>query len=149
LETPNLLKLSSQLIMSAINSGPPTLTHLVSNGYPTCSDGDVMIVSSTGRYWKLHSILLSNASARFQDMMKQFPAKHITKSQQESGVTLKWRFNMVQWEEEPKETRFRSFQVVVSSRPFSSVVSTFIQLFFSYQEFSSSLTFQRRIQWHP
>ena len=114
--------------MLDINSPHATLTRLVSDGYPTFNDGDVMIVSSTGKSWKLHSTLLGNASGVFRDKMNKFPAKHITKAQRESGVTLKWRFNMIAWQEKPTETRFRSFQAVVSSYPYSSNASNFLDL---------------------
>ena len=97
--------------MSDSDSPEPTIE------YPEFKDGDVVIFSSSGQTWKLHSAVLGNASLKFRGLMDGFPPRKNIKAQRERGDTVKWRFNMIKWEDKPKETRLRSFKAWVWNFP--------------------------------
>ena len=83
-------------------------------GFPNFSDGDVLIVSGTGISWKLHSATLRNVSKKFRTMFNQHDARHITKKKREEGKTIKWKIEMIPWDDKADDNRFRSFRVLVS-----------------------------------
>jgi hypothetical protein len=83
-------------------------------GYPQFSDGDVLIISGTGRSWKLHSSALRNASKKFRAMFDEHEPRRITKKVKDDGKTIKWKLEMVPWDDKEDDTRFRSFRIIVS-----------------------------------
>lgn len=83
-------------------------------GYPIFADGDVLITSGTGRSWKLHSTTLRTASKEFRALFAKNPARRLTKKQLNEGHTVKWKIEMIPFEDCPEDIRFRSFRVVVS-----------------------------------
>jgi hypothetical protein len=58
-------------------------------GFPKFSDGDVLIVSGTGKLRKLHSTTLRNASGKSKTLLDQTKARHITKKQKTEGKTIR------------------------------------------------------------
>jgi hypothetical protein len=84
-----------------------------------------LIVSSTGRCWKLHSATLKNASTVLRDLLDGREALRSIKRHKQDARSFRWKIHMVAWEEKPKETRLRTFKMVVSGYNFFflSVVS--------------------------
>lgn len=92
--------------------------------YPNFRDGDVIIVSPTGKVWKLHSIILSKASPKLNEIFKNTPAIHVTKRMMEEGNAVKWKIELGPepraQELDPQGLRFMAFNRVVSYRSLSS-----------------------------
>jgi hypothetical protein len=83
--------------------------------FPTFHDGDVLILSPPGRTWKLHSLILSQASSKLKAILDEVEAIHITKKQRSEGKTTRYRLRMIEFEEDPSDLHFRSFKALVSS----------------------------------
>jgi hypothetical protein len=96
----------------------PTAPQAQPNGYPNFADGDVMIISLTGKTWKLHSTILINASTSLKSILAKLDPVHITKKNREDGVTIRWKLVMIEEpdaeEEDPDGLKFKSFKAVVS-----------------------------------
>lgn len=96
---------------------PPRILPQRPNIFPHFRDGDTLIVSPTGKQWKLHSIVLSKASPVLANILKRTNPEHITKRQQEEGRTVKWKLNMVREHSasdiDPEGLRFKAFKAVV------------------------------------
>ena len=83
--------------------------------FPTFHDGDVLILSPPGRTWKLHSLILSQASSKLKAILDEVEAIHITKKQRSEGKTIRYRLRMIEFEEDPNDLNFRTFKALVSS----------------------------------
>jgi hypothetical protein len=83
--------------------------------FPTFHDGDVLILSPTGRTWRLHSLILSQASTKLKAILDEVEAIHITKKQRSEGKTTRYRLRMIEFEEDPNDLHFRTFKALVSS----------------------------------
>lgn len=96
----------------------PTIPPAQPNGYPNFADGDVMIISPTGKTWKLHSTILINASSSLKNILAKLDPVHITKKNREDGVTIRWKLVMIEEpdaeKEDPDGLKFKSFKAVVS-----------------------------------
>jgi len=82
-------------------------------GYPRFADGDVLIVDGLGHSWKLHSAALAHASRQFAQIFEEHEGHVIPTKLKTAGKLVRWKLEMIQWEEKP-DARFRSFRVVVS-----------------------------------
>jgi hypothetical protein len=83
--------------------------------FPTFHDGDVLILSPTGRTWRLHSLILSQASSKLKAILDEVEAIHITKKMRSEGKTIRYRLRMIEFEEDPNDLHFRTFKALVSS----------------------------------
>ncbi|PQE33441.1 Aldo keto reductase protein [Rutstroemia sp. NJR-2017a WRK4] len=79
--------------------------------YPRFANGDVLIVSPTGRQWKLNSWVLLNHSAVLAKTLNDMEPRHITKSMAQEGKCIKWKLEMKPFRE-LNDARFRSFEAV-------------------------------------
>ncbi len=114
----------------------PAVPQAQSNHYPSFPDGDVLIISSTGKAWKLHSTILVNASSSLKSILaKQGPVK-LTKREREEGMTLRWKLVMDKEPNadgaDPEGLKFKSFKPVVSN-----FFVSFLQLVFSLRSQSA------------
>jgi hypothetical protein len=84
--------------------------------YPNFRDGDVLIISPTDKTWRLHSTILINASPVIKSILAKYPAAHITKSQREEGLTIKWKLVMIDEPDaahiDPDGLTFKTFKIV-------------------------------------
>jgi hypothetical protein len=64
------------------------------SGYPQFPDGDVIIQTTTGETWKLHSWVLRTASGFFKSQFEQHEPIALKKKDLDEGKTVKWRFSM-------------------------------------------------------
>jgi hypothetical protein len=94
------------------------------DAYPTFHDGDVLIISPTGKTWKLHSLMLSKASPTIKRILAGQEPTHITKRQREEGKTIKWKLEMIDEPDaedvDPDGLKFKTFKAVVSRHPLLS-----------------------------
>lgn len=88
-------------------------------GYPYFHNGDVLIVSPTGKQWKLHSLILAKAAPGFESIFNTFDPAHISKKQREEGRMLKWKLEMVNEAEavgtDPHGLKYKAFRPMVSA----------------------------------
>ncbi|TAQ84521.1 hypothetical protein B7494_g7162 [Chlorociboria aeruginascens] len=82
------------------------------SAFPQFRDGDVLIMSATGKSWKLHSTILINASTQFKGLLTNFPERPIPKRQRTEEKTVKWWLRMVPYVKDRTDERFRSFEAV-------------------------------------
>ena len=88
------------------------------DAFPSFRDGDVMIISPTGKTWKLHSAILINASPVIKTILSKRDLVSINKKLREEGNTIRWKLIMVdepdaEWTD-PDGLKFKTFQPVVS-----------------------------------
>jgi hypothetical protein len=93
-----------------------------SNGFPNFADGDVQIISSTGRTWELHSATMRHSSKGFRDLIDGQEARRPHKRRKDEVKSVRWKIFMVPWEGDVYEGRLRSFRIVVSSNPLPSLL---------------------------
>ncbi|KAK0105430.1 hypothetical protein ONS96_004817 [Cadophora gregata f. sp. sojae] len=74
-------------------SSTETITHSP-NVYPHFNDGDVRIVSPSGKVWKLHSIILMKASPVFAYLLDTIPGYNVTRRMREQGNCVRWNITM-------------------------------------------------------
>ena len=75
------------------------------------SGGDVLICSPTGRTWKLHSMILSQASPKLRSLLETEQPMHVPNKQRTDGKTVRWRLQMVAFEANPTNLNLRAFQI--------------------------------------
>lgn len=100
-----------------------TIARLVSqapaqpDAYPNFRDGDVLIISPTGKTWRLHNLILSNASPVIKGILASQEPIHITKRQRAEGQTIKWKLGMIDEpdaeEADPDGLKFKTFKPIV------------------------------------
>ncbi|PVH73375.1 hypothetical protein DL98DRAFT_431385 [Cadophora sp. DSE1049] len=64
------------------------------NVYPQFNDGDVRIVSPSGKVWKLHSIILMKASPVFAHLLGTTPGYNVSKRMRAEGNCVRWNVIM-------------------------------------------------------
>lgn len=69
---------------------PPT-----ENDFPTFTDGDVFIIITGARRYKLHSSVLRRGSAVFADLLAEGAAVKLASAAVKKGVTTKYRLQLV------------------------------------------------------
>ncbi|KAM3083652.1 hypothetical protein ACMFMG_002232 [Clarireedia jacksonii] len=79
--------------------------------YPWFENGDVLIVSPTGRQWKLNSWVLLDRSVVLAKILNEMEPRNITKSMALEGKCVKWKIEMRPFRE-LDDARFRSFEAV-------------------------------------
>lgn len=96
----------------------PNLPRQHSGGYPYFHNGDVLIVSPTGRSWKLHSLILAKAAPGFEAVFNSFDPVHVSKKAKEEGRTVKWKLEMINEPEavgqDPEGLKYKQFRPMVS-----------------------------------
>lgn len=65
------------------------------NEFPQFADGDVLIVISTTRRYKLHSATLRRSSPTFVALLDEEAAADLSKAVQKKGVTTRYRLHLV------------------------------------------------------
>jgi hypothetical protein len=89
------------------------------SGYPFFHNGDVLIVSPTGKQWKLHSLILAKAAPGFEHIFNSTDPAHVSKKQKEEGKILKWKLEMINEVEavdvDPEGSKYKAFRAVVSA----------------------------------
>lgn len=87
--------------------------------YPEFDDGDVIIISPTGRKWKLHSMILSNASPRLKELFTSTEPAKLSKKDQNDGKTVRWTLVMcaepMTHEIDPNSVTFKWFMPLLVS----------------------------------
>ncbi|TVY52421.1 hypothetical protein LSUE1_G010207, partial [Lachnellula suecica] len=66
--------------------------------------------------WTLHASYLTKASKVFATLLDPKKATHVTKRQRETGSFVKWRLEMVEFEDNPTDHRLRSFKLVEQTK---------------------------------
>ncbi|KAF4636631.1 hypothetical protein G7Y89_g1455 [Cudoniella acicularis] len=79
--------------------------------YPEFKDDDVLITSWGDYTWKLHSTLLIRASPFFKDLLSSKMAIKLKPKDKQDGNTIKWKIRLVPHKLNPKDLRFRSFEI--------------------------------------
>ena len=74
-----------------------------------------MIVSSTGRTWKLHSTILGNYSTVLRDLMDGIEAHRSIKRRKDEVKSVRWTILMVPWNKKVADDRLRRFKIIVST----------------------------------
>ncbi|KAH7390298.1 hypothetical protein BKA64DRAFT_710856 [Cadophora sp. MPI-SDFR-AT-0126] len=64
------------------------------NVYPQFKDGDVRIVSPSGKVWKLHSIILMKASPVFAHLLDTTPGYHVSRRMRAESNCVRWNIIM-------------------------------------------------------
>lgn len=76
---------------SAIQAAPD-----IQDGFPHFLDGDVLIVVTSSRRYKLHSDILRRSSPTFMALLDKDAAVDLSKYAKKKGVTVRWRLHVVQ-----------------------------------------------------
>ena len=84
------------------------------NEYPRFSNGDVLVVSPTGRSWQLQSSTLKNSLKLFRDLLEKQEPKKLTKRHRYEGKVIQWMLKMIICD--PNDLRFVDFEAVVGSQ---------------------------------
>lgn len=105
---------------------PPVLQAPVQlDAYPNFRDGDVLIISLTGKTWRLHSLILSNVSPVIKGILASQEPAHITKKQRAEGQTIKWKLEMIDEpdaeEADPDGLKFKTFKAIVGPNTLENV----------------------------
>ncbi|KUJ09332.1 uncharacterized protein LY89DRAFT_598409 [Mollisia scopiformis] len=84
-------------------------------------DGDVLIVSPTGKQWKLHSLILAQSSPILNKILAAAEPAHLTKKDRDAGKTVFFKLEMVDDSKyrsvDPEGLRYKAFKSVgVNSR---------------------------------
>ncbi|KAE8454560.1 hypothetical protein EG329_000183 [Mollisiaceae sp. DMI_Dod_QoI] len=100
---------------------PPYSAPAKQSGFPMFHDGDVLIVSPTGKQWKLHSLILAQSSPIFNKILVTAQPAHLTKKDRDAGKTVFYKLEMVDDPSykniDPEGLRYKSFRSVgVNSR---------------------------------
>jgi hypothetical protein len=66
----------------------------VQDEYPNFEDADVLILSATGRSWKLQSQILANGSSVLKNMFKDAPRKR-RRPQKGQDTFVRWTLQMM------------------------------------------------------
>jgi hypothetical protein len=75
---------------------PATQAPAVQNGFPHFIDGDVLIVVTPSRRYKLHSDILRRSSPTFMALLDQGAAVDLSRQAKKKGTTTRYRLHMVQ-----------------------------------------------------
>jgi hypothetical protein len=95
--------------------------------YPELPGADVLILSATGRQWKLEASILRNCSPYFTRILKE-DKYHVSKKQRDLGQTIGWRIQLRKSRlHHPEDPRFREFYTLVSPRFHSLIIPNTIQ----------------------
>lgn len=78
--------------------------------YPKFKGGDVLIVASTGKTWKLHSFTLGSASETFAWLLASVAPIHLTGRQRADGKSVLYYFRM---DVDMDDERFANFVPLV------------------------------------
>lgn len=88
------------------------------SGFPLFSEGDVLILSPTGKQWRLHSLILSQGSPVFNRIFSTTEPAHITKKDRDAGKTIVYKLDMFDDPQmkrhDPDGLRLKAFRAVVS-----------------------------------
>ncbi|KAF8858788.1 hypothetical protein BDZ45DRAFT_590717 [Acephala macrosclerotiorum] len=83
-------------------------------------DGDVLIISPTGKQWKLHSLILAQASPILNKILATAEPAHLTKKDRDAGKTIFFKLEMIDDPKfkvvDPEGLRYKSFRSGVNSR---------------------------------
>lgn len=97
----------------------PYSTPVKQSGFPLFSDGDVLILSPTGNTWRLHSLILAQASPVFNQIFATTEPAHLTKKDKEAGKTVIYKLEMVDDPRyrriDPEGSKLKAFRSMVSS----------------------------------
>jgi hypothetical protein len=96
---------------------PPYAPPTKQSGFPMFHDGDVVIVSPTGKQWKLHSLILAQASPVLNKILATAEPANLTKKDREAGKTVFFKLEMVDDPKfkavDPQGLRYKAFRSMV------------------------------------
>ena len=91
------------------------------NIYPQFDDGDIRIISPSGKMWKLHSIILMKASPVFARLLDANPGSTVTRRMRDEGNFVKWTIFMTADHKargiDPEGLKYMRFDKIVSRNP--------------------------------
>lgn len=111
---------------------PPYAPPTKQSGYPMFHDGDVVIVSPTGKQWKLHSLILAQSSPVLNRILATAEPASLTKKDREAGKTVFFKLEMVDdpmfKAVDPQGLRYKAFRSVVCFKSRSLHLQTFSRM---------------------
>jgi len=75
---------------------PAQAPPVVQDDFPHFTDGDVLIIVTPSRRYKLHSDILRRSSPTFMALLDQDAAVDLSRNAKKKGVTTRYRLHMVQ-----------------------------------------------------
>lgn len=116
---------------------PPYSAPSKQSGYPMFQDGDVLIVSPTGKQWKLHSLILAQASSVLNKILASSEPATLSKKERDAGKNIFFKLEMVDdyqkfKDADPQGLRYKAFRsvvrlksgLIIQSRTLSKVLFT-------------------------
>lgn len=85
-----------QLITHYLGFSYPSAT--MDNDFPHFPDGDVLILITSSRRYKLHSAILRRSSPTFAALLDEQTATVLSKNARKKGVTTRFRLHLVDYE---------------------------------------------------
>jgi hypothetical protein len=79
-----------------VKASAATQAPVVQDDFPHFIDGDVLIVVTPSRRYKLHSDILRRSSPTFMALLDQDAAVNLSKLAKKKGVTTRWRLHICQ-----------------------------------------------------
>ena len=87
--------------------------------YPEFKDADVVIMSPTGKIWKLHHQQLSYASPVFKKIFTEKQPARLKKVDKQKGNLIQWSLQMIENENalnvDHNGSHYKDFQAIVRS----------------------------------
>lgn len=74
----------------------PAKAPAVQDDFPHFVDGDVLVITTPSRRYKLHSDILRRSSPTFMALLDQDAAVDLSRNAKKKGVTTRYRLHMVQ-----------------------------------------------------
>lgn len=66
------------------------------NDFPEFTDGDVLIIITSARRYKLHSSVLRRSSPTLVSLLDEAPAADLSSKARKKGVTIRYRLHLVE-----------------------------------------------------